>query len=331
VILGSKFQKFVIICEIRVNPLVAQPKLGGGVYLPVRYISTMKRVVDANADTDGGIRSKVEDRRSPKPRSVLHPRFAILFFLIASSLMPGWASAITTGNSYNGIVDRNVFGLKPPTPPPDPNANKAPEKPSTITLTGITTILGNKRALLKVAIPARPPEPAKDENYMLTEGQRDGNVEVLEINERTGSVKVSNAGEISTLTFDKNGAKLVASAPPVPGAMQSPPPGMGMPGGASGGAAANPGTLRTIPTRTMRTGQAPENNNNSQIGGAPNGNAGNASHLQNFDPAEQTILIEVERERTKADVETGKFPPLPPTQLTPEGSYGMPQPPVAPQ
>jgi hypothetical protein len=38
--------------------------------------------------------------------------------------------------------------------------------------------------------------------------------------------------------------------------------------------------------------------------------------------AEQTILIEVERERTKSKVEAGTLPPLPPTPLTPPGSLG---------
>src|SRR5882762_4119031 len=70
------------------------------------------------------------------------------------------AKAVTSGSStgtnpYQGIVDRNVFGLKPPPPPPDPEVNKPP--PPKIILTGITTIFGNKRALMKAPVAAKPP------------------------------------------------------------------------------------------------------------------------------------------------------------------------------
>src|SRR5438874_469686 len=96
----------------------------------------------------------------------------------------------TDGNPYHGIVDRNVFGLKdpPPPPPPNPDAGKPPTPP--ITLTGITTVLGNKRAFLTLQLPAKAPEPAKIASLMLTEGQRDGEVEVLEIDEKERTVKV---------------------------------------------------------------------------------------------------------------------------------------------
>src|SRR5580765_7113869 len=71
--------------------------------------------------------------------------------------MPALAVTIDNpaGNPYQGIVDRNVFGLRPPPPPPDPELNKPP--PPKITLTGITTILGNARALMKTPPPAAKP------------------------------------------------------------------------------------------------------------------------------------------------------------------------------
>ena len=91
-----------------------------------------------------------------------------------------------------------------------------------ITLTGITTILGNKRALMKVAPSvAKPGQASKEESLILTEGQREGEVEVLQIDERAESVKVNNSGTVMTLTFEKDGAKLPATpapraVPPVP-------------------------------------------------------------------------------------------------------------------
>ena len=130
------------------------------------------------------------------------------------------------GNPYQGIVERNVFNLKPPPPvgPPEPPPAPVPK----ITLTGITTILGNKRALMKVLEPPKPPQAAKEESYILTEGQRDGEIEVLAIDEQAGTVKVNNHGTVQELTFDKDGAKLPgsplsAAVPPgMPGSIAKP-------------------------------------------------------------------------------------------------------------
>jgi len=142
-------------------------------------------------------------------------------------------SAETSDNPYQSIVDRNVFSLKPPPPPADPTEVNKPVVVK-ITLTGITTILGNKRVLMKTPPPpAKPGQgPQTEQSYILTEGQREGDIEVLEIDEKAGSVKVNNAGTIQTLTFDKDGAKLPATAaPPGSAAMPGgqPIPGLPMP------------------------------------------------------------------------------------------------------
>jgi hypothetical protein len=80
-------------------------------------------------------------------------------------------------------------------------------------LTGITSILGNKRALLEVEFPAKPPQPVKEQSYILTEGQRVGSIEVLEINEKTSRVKVDNSGAVTEITFEKTSPKPPASTP----------------------------------------------------------------------------------------------------------------------
>ena len=95
---------------------------------------------------------------------------------------------------------------------------------------------------------AKPPEPAKPMSLMLTEGQRDGDVEVIHIDEKAGSVTVNAFGENRTLTFSTNSSK--GSSSPI---------------AQMGGAAANPGgghvftpgggaapEQRSIPTRMMR-------------------------------------------------------------------------------
>ena len=156
-----------------------------------------------------------------------------------------------SNNPYQSIVDRNVFALKPPPPPPDPEASKPP--PVKITLTGITTLLG-KRALLKSpAPPGKPGEPARPElSYILAPGQREGEIEVLDIDEVGGNVKLRNGGVEVTLNIDKDGPKLTATAAPVPG-MPGVAPGAIWPGGRAPNLptpTANPGF--TMPTRTLR-------------------------------------------------------------------------------
>ena len=129
--------------------------------------------------------------------------------ILSSLTLCAGAKAIvadSSANPYQGIVDRNVFGLKPPTP----SKGLEPDKPAPpkITLTGITTIFHDKRALMNVAMPARPPEPAKQQSFILAEHQREGDIEVLEIDVKTGDVKVSNFGTVVTLNLEKDGAKL---------------------------------------------------------------------------------------------------------------------------
>ena len=112
------------------------------------------------------------------------------------------------GSSYQGIAGRNVFGLKPPPPPPIPEANTPPLP--RIFLQGIATIGGVKRALLKAQIAPKPGEkPAGDQSFILAEGQRDGDIEVLEISVvgQSSFVKVNDFGTLTTLTFEKDGIK----------------------------------------------------------------------------------------------------------------------------
>ena len=122
----------------------------------------------------------------------------------------------SSGNPYQQIAQNNIFRLKPPqVASPEP----APRPPlPRVTLTGITTMLG-KRVLLKVQFPANPPEPPREQSYILAEGQRDDPIEVLEINEKAGSVRLILSGTDVELTFEKDGPKQ-PNAPPI----QTPPP-----------------------------------------------------------------------------------------------------------
>jgi hypothetical protein len=123
------------------------------------------------------------------------------------------ADAPPVANPYQSIARRNVFGLRP---------SVAQKKTQTfaplpsIVLTGITTILGHKRAFLEITVPSRPPQGSKPQPCALSEGQSEGEVEVLQIDPKAELVKVSNAGTEMTLTFEKNGRKALPSAAALP-------------------------------------------------------------------------------------------------------------------
>jgi hypothetical protein len=103
--------------------------------------------------------------------------------------------------------------------------------------------------------PSKPVDPAKELSLILTEGQREGEIEVLQIDETMGSVKVSNSGTVMMLTFENDGAKSLPARPTPPGAPPLPNP---LPAGAGGTAnlyaLPSPGGPRgPSPTRTHRT------------------------------------------------------------------------------
>jgi hypothetical protein len=120
---------------------------------------------------------------------------ALAWSLGASSLV-----ANTSANPYQGIATRNVFGLKPSEPQvwtPAPRAALPVVK-----LVGITTI-GGRYALLKLLLPARPPDPAREESCVLAVGEREDPVELLEINESARSVTVNNSGTVMVLALEQ--------------------------------------------------------------------------------------------------------------------------------
>lgn len=128
------------------------------------------------------------------------------------------ASAVESNSGrYLSISDRNIFGLRPP--PPVEEAQPPAPPPALVSLNGITTIFGDKRAVLALA--QQPPQPgARETTYILAEGQREGPLQVLEVDEKAGAVKISLSGAVTTLTFALNGPKT-----PAPPAQSGPPAG----------------------------------------------------------------------------------------------------------
>jgi hypothetical protein len=266
-------------------------------------------------------------------RTVKHGVKALIFCGISAFLANSSANSMVseaTGNPYQGIVSRNPFGLKPipqtPVAPPT-----APQSPATITLGGITDILGRKQALLKVHVAARPPAPAKDDSYILAEGQTSEDIEVVAIDLKGGVVKVNNHGTPQTLDFASNGAKLPAAALLAP-PMGTPPPGAptlpllntsmrqptatqpadGGPGLAQTGGAAVPGSNPGfVPSSNVGSGAA-----NSSLNF--NGSTQPGNRLEDMEQfhtgltqEQQAALIEAQRGvlRERGDPDADKLPP----------------------
>jgi hypothetical protein len=247
------------------------------------------------------------------------------------SFLPVARAVPADDNPFRGIIDRNAFNLAPLPPPPDPAASNPP--PSNIKLTGIVKIFDKKEAMLLVQDPG--PGQKTPESYILGEGERQEQVEVLEIDEQAGSVKLKNAGVLATLTFEKDGVKAPGGGGPPP-----PPAGIGMPPTpARAGLSAPPG-LRQIPPPLARNLRLPQSASQPQspqpmptaqpvAGGQPfqaviNPFQNNQSsqpqgqaQTETVSPEVQAILIEKARLEHAAEIQQGKYPPLPPTSLTP--------------
>ncbi len=226
---------------------------------------------------------------------------------------------VPPGGPYATVVARNIFGLNPPTPPAPP---AEPDPPAKITPNGIMSIFGQLQVLFKVAATSRPGVPPPvEESYILSEGQRQDDIEVVKIDEKNGIVTFNNHGETQELPL----VVTQPSATPSPASAVSV-------GGASGGrfspGLANPGGGRP------RAGGGSYGNGANSGGPDNNGNANDGSNLRGvptrgntFNAADQipqgmteevqTIAIEANREMTRQQVDSGELPPLPITDLTP--------------
>jgi len=250
--------------------------------------------------------------------------------------------AVLPGNPYAPVVTRNIFGLNPPPPVVPPGTEDAAPPPK-ITPNGIMSILGQLQVLFKVATPAKAGKPAGDDDYILSEGQRQDDIEVVKIDEKAGLVTFNNHGETQELPLVA--ATASSTAPAAAGVPGNPAPGFKpAPGGLlrPGGNTFNGGGSSSL-IGNFGGGNRGNGNNGMNGGGGGGNNSGNAGGGLNFgyNPSGngsynassqvpqgmssevQTIAIEANRELTKQQVISGELPPLPPTDLTPPDAVGF--------
>lgn len=207
---------------------------------------------------------------------------------------------------------------------------------------GIANVFGKRKAVLKPqpapgtapkpAAPGAPP-PGQEPPLVIAEGDTLEGIQVVSIDEVSGTVNVNNNGQPLSLTFEKDGMKVpTGPAAPVAGVPGQP----GIPGQLP--IARPPG----LPGVANISGMAPV-----QLGGLPvtaaGANAGGAFAGQLSAQAttavapadgltqsglpqrqvrtpsfeEQMLMVEANRMANQDKIDRGLMPPLPPTALTP--------------
>ncbi len=274
-------------------------------------------------------------------------RWKIVWFGVAAAL--SWPAAATDttpeiyGAKYQAIFQRNAFNLHEPPPPPKV---EPPPPQINVKLAGITTF-PSKKALLVVKVANKP-----DDTPVMKEGEREGDVEVLAIDNAAGTVRIRSNGMEATLSLEKDGIE--AAAAPVVAANPGMPVAPGMPAPVSANHYAalpvNPATAAYqgyVPPSTTASGSRSRLGVSVGGGGMPGiptgvsapaatvGIGGQAVSLApgvintsggytvphppapKITAAESTILVEVEKMVHSKAIKAGDYPPLPPTEHNP--------------
>jgi hypothetical protein len=236
------------------------------------------------------------------------------FALAAGVLLP--AVANVANNPYESIVDRNPFGIKPPPPPVE--INTPPPLPAplwTVELTGVTSILSSKRALLEIT-----PGPGKPVvRAILSEGERLETVEVVSIDVIKNEVTVKNGPVTTNLTFKTTKGTATAAAAP-PGAAGLPHLAAAAPAPRQ---AASPHNLAGRNNVLVAGGSPAAGPNAASDGSAsadPNSRGIPSRDIRSTSREQQYLMMELNRElNNQTQDPTGKRGsfPLPPTPLNP--------------
>jgi hypothetical protein len=252
---------------------------------------------------------------------------------IAVCLAGGLAfvASVRADNPYMPIVARNVFGLNPPQAADSTQQNTEP--PPKITANGIMSIFGHWQVLFKVVTPGRPGQPAKDTSYILSEGQQQDDIEVIQINEKKGVVKFDNHGTVQEIALTSTpaaggAAPAAVNLNPMPST-----PKVMLSGG--GGGSSNSGDVVRFGDRLSRN-RGSGNGNNNLNPGADNGSGlrsipaqggySNPQSKNNLSADDQAVLIAAQH-KYHQDQGSPIANLFPPTKYDPEAGVAPPPPP----
>ena len=224
--------------------------------------------------------------------------------------IPAPSSNLSPDNPYTVIATRNIFGLNPPAPPAPPE-DPTKDLPK-ITPTGIMGVFGNLQVLFKVAPVGKSAPGAKEEFYILSRGQRQDDIEVVNIDDKNGLVTFDNHGttqELPLVAGTAAGGTASASSGGMNPAMPPVMPGARGNNGATSVAMFGAGALG-------RNGGA-ANGNPGANGGGPNGGMDfgtSASPIQIYQPEPSALTPEaatIITEANKAAAEQSGDPSAP--------------------
>ncbi len=222
------------------------------------------------------------------------------FAKIAVFLMGGLVLNASLGadSPYTPIAARNIFGLNPPLP----ESVTAPDPPSKITLNGIMDIFGTTQALFLVDVPPRPPLPATQKSYILSEGQRQDDIEVTQIDEKKNVVTFNNHGVVQEIPLVK-AAPITTPTPVVmnPGgpAMNGVFAGRGGAGGFGGPGGGNFPRLGNNPGQNRNTGNSSGSVGQNNFGNTGAGASTGGQPQSQLSPEEQMLMIVAQKAQLK--------------------------------
>ncbi len=250
--------------------------------------------------------------------------------------------------AYRAISTRNPFQL---VEPPIISAPVVPVRQpvlAKITVQGFTYTLGRWWVLCRIQLPPRPGEPPSPEiPSVMKQGERYGDVELVQINGSARTATFRNCGVEQSLTVQTDalkpaaGGMALAPAPntgfPASSAIAAPTPTVSpvaIPGTPIAQFTRLPGTAvpdaRFLPQPTSAqensTPMVPSSNFAFPPGPTPFTPVNQPVAQPTMTPEQQVVLIELNRKLTENEVLRGELPPLPPTDLTPPGAPGMPTP-----
>ena len=215
-------------------------------------------------------------------------------------------SVALAGNPYEPIVVRNIFGLNPP-PTNTPSSSENDQLPK-ITPNGIMSIFGQLQVLFKVA-PKPGQKDAKEESYVLSEGQAQDEIEVVHIDEARALVTFNNHGtvqEIPLVNTPKANTPVPAGGGIGGGGIPIPPRMGGRPGGGPGG---GPGGMRLMGQNRGRVGIG----NYNGAGDNPVSNNNPAQGQGGLSTDEQMVLVAAQHLKAQQEGDSSAliFPPTP--------------------
>lgn len=234
-------------------------------------------------------------------------------------------NVVLPNNPYAPIVARNIFHLNPPKAADAADATPPPK----ITPTGIMTIFGTCQALFTVDGVNKPGQPGKPESYILSQGQRQDDIEVTRIDEKSGVVTFNNHGTVQEIPLVKAPANTIPTPVAANSSFTAP---TATPFNNRGG-----NIIRFGDRSGRNDGNNPSRTDGtSNLRGIPTRGVGSSQQSQQaltpqaLTPEAQMVSMEVNRQLTADQVRSGKMPPLPPTPLTPPDAPGYVMPPMPP-